>query len=140
MNDIFSKKHLKDKTIDNKLLEKLKNNAQKLLKEKHCPLDYFSQYIAELLNKTSKEFHNNLNEKRIEIYQSLNNINDEITKQLNLKQVQKEIKDIDIKNFDIEAFRKEYALSQEEHPDEKLNKLFIRYKGNFIKMFEGLFG
>ena len=138
LNDIFSKKHLKDKTIEKKSLENLLKNAKKLFEEKNCPLEYFSQYFSDLIEKEPKEFHDNLNNKKIEIFKSLEKINSEITKKLNLKEVQKENKEIDVKNFDIEAFRKEFNLSKDDFPDERLKDYYIKFKGDTKKVFEGL--
>jgi hypothetical protein len=68
----------------------------------------------------------------------LEKINSEITKKLNLKEVQKENKEIDVKNFDIEAFRKEFNLSKDDFPDERLKDYYIKFKGDTKKVFEGL--
>ena len=139
LNDIFSYKNLKNKYISIKIVEIFKKQARKLLINKECPLDYFSQYICELIERTPKEFHNNLHEKRIEIFQILNKINDDILREKILNKEREERQNIDIKNFDIEAFRKEFNLSKEDFPDKLIKKFFIKYKGNTEKMFEGLF-
>ena len=42
---------------------------------------------------------------------------------------------VDVKDFNISEFRKEFQLSEEEYPDEVLKKAYITCKGNFNTMF-----
>ena len=45
------------------------------------------------------------------------------------------IKNIDVNDFNIGEFRKEFQLSEEEYSDEVLKKAYITCKGNFNNMF-----
>ena len=44
------------------------------------------------------------------------------------------IKNIDVNDFNIDEFRKEFQLSEEEYPDEVIKKAYITCKGDFNKM------
>ena len=59
--------------------------------------------------------------------QKLNEINDKLSSNLN-------IKNIDVNDFNIGEFRKEFQLSEEEFPDEVIKKAYKTYKGDFSKM------
>ena len=134
LGEIFSEKNLKTKDIDKKSLEKLKNINIKLVKEKFFPLNFISDFINETKLKLSI-YNINIEHKKNEIYTVINGVNDEIYPKLNNVEKEKDKKKVDIKKFNIEAFRKEYNLSEEEFPDELLKDAYIKSGGNLAKTF-----
>ena len=123
LEEIFSHKNLKKKDVDKKILEKFKKEGKNLAQNKHSPIDFCTEYISELKQKISKELINNLEAKKILILKLLNDINDEILAKINITK-------LDVNNFDIEAFRKEYGFSEKDFPDDHLKKEYLKNKGD----------
>ena len=139
LTDIFSEKNLNTKDIDKKSLEKLKNININLVKEKHFPLNFISDFINETKLKLSI-YNINIEHKKNKIYTVVDEVNNEIYPKLNNAEKEKNKKKIDIKKFNIEAFRKEYNLDKKEFSDEKLKEAYIKCEGNITKTFEKLVG
>ena len=134
LKDIFSEKNLSSKDIDKKNLDKLKSVGIKLLKEKKYPLNFFSDFTKDL--KINLSIHNiNFNHKKIEIYKMFDGINNEILPTLNNAEKEKDLKKLDVKNFSVEAFRKEYNLSEKDFSDEVIKEAFMKCNGNAAKAF-----
>ena len=123
LNEIFSDKNLKNEEIDNKSFEKFIRESKDLIQEKESPIEFCTEYINELKEKTVPELINNLEQKKIKLLQNLNDINDKISPKLN-------IINIDVKDFNIEEFRKEYGFTEEKFPDDVLKKTYLTCKGD----------
>ena len=127
LDDIFSKKHLKNEEIDKKSLEKLENESIILFQKSFAPISFCQEYINEIKEKTNPELLINVEKKKLQLFQKLNEINDKIPLKMN-------IKNIDVEDFNISEFRKEFQLTEEEFPDEILKKAYISCKGNINNM------
>ena len=123
LDNIFSKKNLKNVEIDNKNFENFVKESKDLFQKKHAPIDFCSEYINELKEKTVPELFNNLEQKKIKLLQNLNDVNDKISPKLNLL-------NIDVKDFNIEEFRKEYGFTEEKFPDDVLKKTYVTCRGD----------
>ena len=123
LNEIFSDKSLKNEEIDNKSFEKFVKESKDLIQKKESPIEFCTEYINELKEKTDPELINNLEQKKIKLLQNLNDINDKISPKLN-------IINIDVKDFNIEEFRKEYGFTEEKFPDDVLKKTYLTCKGD----------
>ena len=127
LNEIFSDKNLKNEEIDNKSFEKFVKESKDLIQKKESPIEFCTEYINEIKQKIPPELIINVEKKKIKLYQKLNEINDKIPLKMN-------IKNIDVNDFNIDEFRKEFQLSEEEFPDEVIKKAYITCKGDFNKM------
>ena len=129
LDDIFSKKHLKKIEVDKKSLEKLENESKNLIQKKFAPISFCQEYINEIKQKTTPELLINVEKKKIQLFERLNEIkiNDKISPNKNILKV-------NVKDFNISEFRKEFQLTEEEFPDEILKKTYISCKGNINNM------
>ena len=112
------------------IIKSLKNfvkESKDLIQKKESPIEFCTEYINELKEKTVPELIINVEKKKIKLYQKLNEINDKIPLKMN-------IKNTDVNDFNIDEFRKEFQLSEEEFPDEVIKKAYITCKGDFNKM------
>jgi len=139
---IFSKSNLVNKTISENHLDKLIKISTQLFKNRYQPVEYFSEYFnayTKTINENIlKEFNYNLQMKKSIIFQKLNKLNNEVSSYISSNQ--KNSVNVDIKNFDIKKFRKEYNLPEEDFPDEVLKGSYIANNGNlkltFYKLVE----
>lgn len=136
LNDIFSSKNLKNEKVNKKQLDKLKNSCKTLFNKKYSPIDFVSEYIVELRDKLTDQEKINLNLKKIEIFRILDKLNDEVVPNMKLKHEQK----VNINDFDIKGFRKEYGFMEEDYPDNVLKNLYMKYKGNYNIMINMILG
>jgi len=83
LDKIFSNKNLKNEEIDNKIFEKFVKESKDLIQKKESPIEFCTEYINELKEKTVPELINNLEQKKIKLLQNLNDINDKISPKLN---------------------------------------------------------
>ena len=129
LDEIFSEKNLKNNEISTKNLDNLKKIAEKLFKNKNAPLEYFNEYVniiaRERQNKVSHEQFKNLIQKKVLVFNSINQINEKL-----LSKLKKEQKKVNIKDFKIKEFRKEFQISEKDYPDEVLKKLYLDNNGN----------
>ena len=136
LDEIFLEKNLNKQEINTKSKDSLKKEAEKLFKNKDDPLEYFNGYINNLMNekqkKLSQEQINNLVHKKIFVFQTMNDINAQLLPMLN--KTGKEPKKVDLKDFDIQGLRKDFNLSEEQYPDEYLQKLYKAYKGDLDRI------
>jgi len=136
LDDIFLEKNLNKQEINTKSKDNLKKEAEKLFKNKDDPLEYFNGYINNVINekqkKLSQEQMNNLVHKKIFVFQTMNDINAQLLPMLN--KTGKEPKKVDLKDFDIQGLRKDFNLSEEQYPDEYLQKLYKAYKGDLDRI------
>ena len=136
LDEIFIEKNLNKQEINTKSKDILKKEAEKLFKNKDDPLEYFNGYINNFINdkqkKLSQEQMNNLVHKKIFVFQTMNEFNAQPLPILN--KTGKEPKKVDLKDFDIQGLRKDFNLSEEQYPDEYLQKLYKAYKGDLDRI------
>ena len=132
-NEIFSSKNISNQCINKKLIERLQSAAKKLLDKKLFPLDFAKDYMNDIKLKLSNQL-DNIEHLKIEVFKALSSINDELLEKINLNFMKKELKNVDVQNFNIISFRKSLELSQEEYSDEVLKKLYVDMRGNLDSM------
>ena len=132
-NEIFSSKNISNQSINKKLIERLQSAAKKLLDKKLFPLDFAKDYMNDIKLKLSNQL-DNIEHLKIEVFKALSSINDELLEKINLNFMKKELKNVDVQNFNIISFRKSLELSQEEYSDEALKKLYVDMRGNLDSM------
>ena len=162
MDVIFNEENAKHQEIKEKDLKKLTNIVLKLTKKDKLLNENFNKYIKNKLNqRTTNKYTINLIYKKNKIFEIINNPYDSLIK-LKGKGEEKEKektgffgyfwgKDnnkekkvdntkndggkVDVTKFDINGFRKEFNLSEDEFPDELLKEKYIESKGNKNIMF-----
>jgi len=153
LDKIFSEENVKYQEIKNEDIEKLKKLALNSLKKDKSIISKFTEYFKNIFNKREKdEYSINLVAKKNKIIEILADTENSLNKKKekgggflsffgnkeNNKGKKEDVK-VDVNNFDINAFRKEYQLSEIDFPDELLKKKYIEYKGNLQVLFCKLF-
>ena len=148
LDKIFSEENLKYKDIKKEDEDKFINLANKLLKYNVVAIEVFSLYLNKIRNNISDNYFDNLNSKKNKIFQIVNNMDEQHAKKnkgllLGLFGGKGEKKDNkknknDIKDFDINDFRKEFNLDEKEFPNNLIKEAYKKYNGDKNKMFTAL--
>ena len=155
LEEIFSEKNEKSKDISKKDIEKFKKISLNLFKNENYPIEKFNEFFNEKISKKAQT-NMNLLDKKNTIFLTLNDVQDKL-KEDNEKDKKKaglfgfnwnkdknkekkpEVK-VDVKNFDIKEFRKEFNLNEEEFSDDFLKQKYIECKGNKKLIFYQIVG
>ena len=124
---IFSEKYADSKDINKKELDKLEKISIKLNKTNNLINERFSEYF----NKKIKPRINDINYenylyKRAKIFELFINVEEELKNKHNKEKTKK----VDVKNFKLKEFRKEFNLDEKEFPDDLLINKYIESNGN----------
>ena len=148
LDKIFSEENLKYNDIKKDDEDKFINLANKLLKYNVVAIEVFSLYLNKIRNNISDNYFDNLNSKKNKIFQIVNNMDEQHAKKnkgllLGLFGRKGEKKDNkknknDIKDFDINDFRKEFNLDEKEFPNNLIKEAYKKYNGDKNKMFTAL--
>ena len=85
-------------------------------------------------NRLSKEKFDNLIEKKFFVFDLMNKINEKL-----ISALKKETKKVNIKDFQIKEFRKDFQLSEDTYSDEFLKKAYLDCTGNLNILVNKLF-
>ena len=148
LDKIFSEENLKLNDIKKDDEDKFINLSNKLLKYHIVAIEVFSLYLNKIRNNISENLIDNLNSKKNKIFQIVNNMDDQhIKKNKKLlfglfggkgeKNDSKKNKN-DIKDFEINDFRKEFNLDEKEFPNNLIKEAYKKCNGDKNKMFTAL--
>ena len=148
LDKIFSEESLKYDDIKKDDENRFINLANKLLKFNLVALEIFSLYLSNIRNNISESYIDNLNSKKNKIFQIVNNMDDPSNKKNKSllfglfggkgeKKDNKKNKN-EIKDFDINDFRKEFNLDEKEFPDNLIKEAYKKNNGNKNKTFTSL--
>jgi hypothetical protein len=148
LDKIFSEENLKCNDIKKDDENKFINLANKLLKYNIIAIEAFSIYLNKIRNNISINYIDNLNSKKNKIFQIVNDMDEQhIQKNKSLlfglfggkgeKKDNKKNKN-DIKDFDVNDFRKEFNLDEKEFPNNLIKEAYKKYNGDKNNMFTAL--
>ena len=135
----FSEKKLKQKEIKKGDLDKFKKIALNLIMKGKLPEEKFNDFYKEKYgNRKEDELTMILLAKKTQIFEVLIELESKLRKKKeggHKEHKEHKEKNTDVNKFDINKFRKEYNLSEEEFPDALLKQKYIECKGNEKVMF-----
>ena len=140
---IFSKENEKSEDIDEENISKLKKITLNIMQNHKVPSQEITDYFRKKFEKrTPDENFEKLVNKKVKILEILGEL--DILNRDKLYGIFKDKgndgKNVDLKNFDIDKFRKEFNLSEKEYSDDIINRQYLECKGNEQKMFCKLIG
>ena len=140
---IFSKENEKSEDIEKEDIERLKKIVLNIMKNHKVPSEEITNYFRNKFEKrTPDENFKKLLNKKVKILDILSEMDIKTRNDLYgiFNDNDNKGKNVDLKNFDIDNFRKEYNLSKAEFSNAFLRQKYLECKGNEQKMFCKLIG
>ena len=127
---IMIEEAIKNKNKENKVEEKKENENDIIVKKFRSAFDfskadYSDEYLLDLILKSNNDF-------RIAMMLHLENEDAKKEEKINKSKTNEGLAQL------VEQFRKEYQLSEEDYPTEKLKKILEEKEGNFENAFDEL--
>ena len=127
---IMIEEAIKNKNKENKVEEKKENENDIIVKKFRSAFDfskadYSDEYLLDLILKSNNDF-------RIAMMLHLENEDAKKEEKINKSKTNEGLSQL------VEQFRKEYQLSEEDYPTEKLKKILQEKEGNFENAFDEL--
>ena len=127
---IMIEEAIKNKNKENKVEEKKENENDIIVKKFRSAFDfskadYSDEYLLDLILKSNKDF-------RIAMMLHLENEDAKKEEKINKSKTNEGLAQL------VEQFRKEYQLSEEDYPTEKLKEILEEKEGNFENAFDEL--